>query len=436
MAHKSKLKSALEAYQGRDQRVEHQKRLQKKAVKEKKKKKNEQGKRENEVGEDEEEQEGVDEDEDENEEDEDMLVGDPGIDISHIDDSESESELDDADNAAGDGEGDEFQGLASEPDERDVERDAPDDDDDENADEDADEEEEEEDIPLSELSSLSSTAKEDIIPHQRLQINNTSALSTSLKSIALPLSKLAFSEHQSITSTAPTDIADINDDLNRELAFYKQSLEAVQTARKLLKAEGMPFSRPADYFAEMVKSDEHMGRIKEKLVDEASRKKASAEARKLRDLKKFGKQVQVAKLQERDKAKRETLGRIQSLKRKRQQGDLPTTTHEEEGNDNENDNDPFSNVTVERDERQKNKRSKLKPSSNKSKLKTRDKRDAKFGFGGRKRHAKSGDAVSSGDLSGISESRAKARPGTGMKSKSGAAGKGKRLGKSRRMASR
>ena len=77
----------------------------------------------------------------------------------------------------------------------------------------------------------------------------------------------------------------------------------------------MPFTRPYDYFAEMVKSDEHMGKIKQKMTEEAANRKAVAEARKQRDLKKFGKQVQIAKLQERDKAKRETLGKIDLLKR-------------------------------------------------------------------------------------------------------------------------
>lgn len=107
----------------------------------------------------------------------------------------------------------------------------------------------------------------------------------------------------------------MNDDLNRELAFYKQSLDAVTEARILFKREGVPFSRPTDYFAEMVKTDEQMGKIKHKMTEEAANKKAAAEARKQRDLKKFGKQVQVAKLQERDKAKRETLDKINLLKR-------------------------------------------------------------------------------------------------------------------------
>lgn len=118
-----------------------------------------------------------------------------------------------------------------------------------------------------------------------------------------------------MTTPDPISIPDVDDDLNRELAFYAQSLSAVKTARNLLKKEGVPFSRPTDYFAEMVKSDEHMGKVKEKVRDAAASKVAAAEARKQRDLKKFGKQVQVAKLQERDKAKRQDLENIKSLKR-------------------------------------------------------------------------------------------------------------------------
>lgn len=131
----------------------------------------------------------------------------------------------------------------------------------------------------------------------------------------MPYSKLAFSEYQSVTTDEPVEIADVEDDLNRELAFYKQCLSSVKDARQMLKKEGVPFSRPADYFAEMVKSDEHMGKIKQKLIDAAAGKKAAAEARKQRDLKKFGKQVQVAKMQERAKEKRDTMDKINTLKR-------------------------------------------------------------------------------------------------------------------------
>ena len=146
-------------------------------------------------------------------------------------------------------------------------------------------------------------------------INNTAALRNALASISIPVSTLPFSEHQSLISTDPLSIPDVNDDLTRELAFYTSSLSGARLARSLLKKEGVPFSRPADFFAEMFKSDDHMGKVKKKLYDEAAAKKASVKARKQRDLKKFGKQVQIAKLQERDRAKKESLEKINSLKR-------------------------------------------------------------------------------------------------------------------------
>ena len=170
-------------------------------------------------------------------------------------------------------------------------------------------------VPFSDIASLDSQERGDVVPYQRLTINNHAALDAAHTRIALPLSKLSFSAHQSVTSEQPTSIKDVNDDLDRELQFYAQSLAAVKEARKRLKTEGVPFARPVDYFAEMVKSEEHMGRVRQRLVDDAASKKASAEARKQRDLKKFGKAVQVAKLQERDRAKRESLDKVNLLKR-------------------------------------------------------------------------------------------------------------------------
>ena len=183
--------------------------------------------------------------------------------------------------------------------------------------EDEEEEEQDQDIPLSDIDSLASDDKADILPHQRLTINNTTALLATHSSIAIP-SSLSFSAHQTLTTSAPIEIPDINEDLSRELAFYKQCLDAASEGRNLLKKEGVPFTRPMDFFAEMVKSDEHMGKIKRKLVDDAASKKAAAEARKQRDLKRFGKQVQVAKEQERAKEKRATLDKINMLKKSRQ----------------------------------------------------------------------------------------------------------------------
>ncbi|PPJ51871.1 hypothetical protein CBER1_09070 [Cercospora berteroae] len=269
------------------------------------------------------------------------------------------------------------------------------------AEDDKENDEDEEDIPLSDLESLASEDKEDVVPHQRLTINNTAALARSLKSIALP-ADLPFSAVQAITSEEPVQIADVEDDLNRELAFYRQSLNAVAAARSKLKAEGVPFSRPTDYFAEMVKSEEQMGKVRAKLLDTEARKKASSDARRQRDLKKFGKQVQIAKLQERQKEKTATLDRIQTLKRKRQGADLAA-----------NEDDPFD-VALEDAATTAAKDKAERRAQGDGPNRKRQKKNEKFGFGGKKRFSKSNDAKSTADDRGYSVKKMKAgskRPG-------------------------
>ncbi|KAI5859490.1 Ebp2-domain-containing protein [Durotheca rogersii] len=289
-----------------------------------------------------------------------------------------------------------------------------------------DEEEDEEDIPLSDLEDLPDDEKEDLVPHSRLTINNTSALLASLGRIAMPTgASAAFSTHQSVAGAAPTadGIEDVQDDLGRELAFYAQSLAAAKRGRALLRAEGVPFSRPADYFAEMLKDDGHMQKVRAKLVEDASAKKAAAEARKLRDLKKFGKQVQVARLQERQKAKRETLDKIKTLKRKRQE-----SSHDVGANEAD-----LFDVGVDAELSQHNARKASSRSRDGAPANAkRQKKNEKYGFGGRKRHAKSGDALSSGDLSGFNGRGAKAGAHAARRRKPAAAAA--RPGKSRRNA--
>ncbi|KAL4866332.1 eukaryotic rRNA processing protein EBP2-domain-containing protein [Aspergillus spectabilis] len=270
-------------------------------------------------------------------------------------------------------------------------------------------EEEEEDIPLSDLSE---DEREDVIPHQRLTINNSAALTTSTKRISFISHLTPFSEHNSLISTEETSIPDANDDLNRELAFYKTAQSATLLARKLLKKEGIPFTRPGDYFAEMVKTDEHMGKIKKKLYDEAAGKKAAAEARKQRDLKKFGKQVQVAKLQQRAKEKKESLERIADLKKKRKSDTSGTAGG----------TDDLFDIAVE-DAVSENPRKRGRTESGSANPK-RQKKNEKYGFGGKKRHAKSGDAMSSGDMRSFSVKKMKGGGGP------------KRPGKSKRAAAR
>jgi len=67
----------------------------------------------------------------------------------------------------------------------------------------------------------------------------------------------------------------------------------------------------------MVKSDSHMERIRMRLLNESSTIKKSEEKRKEREGKKFGKQVQIEKLKERERSKKEMDEKLKALKRSR-----------------------------------------------------------------------------------------------------------------------
>ena len=92
-------------------------------------------------------------------------------------------------------------------------------------------------------------------------------------------------------------------------------MHGANEARALAAKMKFPFTRPADYFAEMVKSDSHMERIRQRLLDESANIKKSEIKRKEREGKKFGKQVQIEKLKEREKSKKDMEERLKSLKR-------------------------------------------------------------------------------------------------------------------------
>ena len=71
-----------------------------------------------------------------------------------------------------------------------------------------------------------------------------------------------------VTSAEPLQIDDPDDDLKRELAFYNQALGAVRIAQQRFDRLGVPHVRPDDYFAEMVKSDNHMSKVKRRMLQE------------------------------------------------------------------------------------------------------------------------------------------------------------------------
>ncbi|KAH9480708.1 rRNA-processing protein EBP2 [Psilocybe cubensis] len=296
----------------------------------------------------------------------------------------------------------------------------------------SEDEEEEEAVPLDEIDE---DLDEDVVPRQKIEIDNKVALDQIRESIQLDPS-LPWTETLVLNYPQTIDV-DVNDDLNRELAFYKQALHGANAARALAAKHNFPFTRPADYFAEMIKSDSHMERIRQRLLNESAGIKKSEDKRKEREGKKFGKQVQVEKLKEREKSKKEMEEKLKGLKRKRK--DIL---------DNPGANDDEFDIAVE--DAIADRPAKRGKGSN-GKSMSRSARDSKFGFGGATRHSKSNTRESTDDF-GPGRGRGRGRGGFGGRGGRGGGGAGrggskggrggfggksrgggtKRLGKSRR----
>jgi len=65
----------------------------------------------------------------------------------------------------------------------------------------------------------------------------------------------------------------------------------------------------------MVKSDSHMARIRQRLLDEDAGLKKTEEKRKEREHKKIGKQVQIEKLKERRERGKAEVEKVKGIKR-------------------------------------------------------------------------------------------------------------------------
>ena len=151
--------------------------------------------------------------------------------------------------------------------------------------------------------------------------------------------------------------------------------------------------RPDDYFAQMAKTDEHMNKIRAKLLSKEQAQERAEKISKLRELKKYGKKVQIEVQQKRHKEKKEMMDEMKKI-RKGQGGNMDFL----EG-------------------------SGKKEGKGKGSFAKRNAKDKKFGFGGKKRNLKRNDKKSTDDVSGY-------RPfNKGGGGKKGGSIPGKKLGK-------
>ena len=370
---------------------------------------------------------GEDDNDEEDDGDDDDLIDDEAEEVDGEDDNDEEDDDDEEDNAD---ERDEREDMTS------TRASAPKDslaasilrsglvpqEEDDEEEEEEDEEEEDEDgdtsIPLDAVPTTATLSEEALASrYHRIRINNTDALRRIYEDIRLgggsgSSSKMPWIETMVVVhdKAIKDEVPDAQNDLDRELAFYRQSLAAATRGRTLVLEANVPFTRPSDYFAEMVKTDEHMERVRQRLLDESAGIKASENAKRQRELKKYGKKIQTEKLLERQRNKREIEDKVNSLKRKRQSG---------MGLDDDEFDVQLEEALGERKAARHTSAPKM----------SRQRRNEKFGFGGKKRHNKSNTADST-DQFGKAVRR---KPGGGPRPKSK---KPQRPGKSRRAARR
>jgi rRNA-processing protein EBP2 len=120
------------------------------------------------------------------------------------------------------------------------------------------------------------------------------------------------------TCKIPLELTNAHDDLKREVAFYNNTLLSVKHAKeRLLKESTVPYKRPSDYFAEMLKTDAHMARVKDKLIYEQKKIAAVEERKKSQAHKKVAKVLQSQKAAQRLQEKNDTLEAVKQWKKRK-----------------------------------------------------------------------------------------------------------------------
>ena len=108
----------------------------------------------------------------------------------------------------------------------------------------------------------------------------------------------------------------MDDDIKRELIFYNLTLQ--NSVKGILSLKGIreKLNRPGDFFAEMIKSDNQMGRIKKEIVTEQQRiKKYEEKKNKIQNVK-FAKAMRDSQHKQKSEFKKKTKDAVESWKKR------------------------------------------------------------------------------------------------------------------------
>mmetsp|Transcript_27308 Transcript_27308/g.40018 ORF Transcript_27308/g.40018 Transcript_27308/m.40018 type:complete len:473 (+) Transcript_27308:144-1562(+) len=116
------------------------------------------------------------------------------------------------------------------------------------------------------------------------------------------------------------EYVDVHDDLKREVAFYDNAMEAVRMARSHCENAGIPFTRPEDFFAEMIKTDDHMAKIKDRLIFETKKIEAVERRKSNKEQTVMAKERAAHRIAEKSKAKKAHMSAVEDWKKSAEQG--------------------------------------------------------------------------------------------------------------------
>jgi len=190
------------------------------------------------------------------------------------------------------------------------------------------------------------------------------------------------------------------DGVKLEGAFLSIAGEAVKEAYRRLRVMKVPCSRPPDFYAEMLRTDSTMYKVRAWASEEQRRIRIVEDRKKGQAAKKFSKQARATKLQARAKEKRDTLDDIAEWR---------AASKRDTKNKGEEDLEDILNRNASkkrgRDEEEDGKgkgKGKREGSKGKGKGKGKNKKreaaNEKFGFGGKKSGTKRNDAKSANDM--------------------------------------
>ncbi|KAK2952082.1 putative RRNA-processing protein EBP2 [Blattamonas nauphoetae] len=222
----------------------------------------------------------------------------------------------------------------------------------------------------SDSDSESSSSDEEKKPRRHHELQDKKLILHRLNEFQQPPNPL---ETLSFTSSRGISIADVHDDLDREVNFYAQTVENVKVAQIFLTKHKVKWQRPPTEFPPMIKTDEHMGKIKKRLESEKKRLEAIEIKKRNRiqrsETKKL-KQQQPQKKPGHDKIRQDFIDQMKAAK-----------------------DDSFPMQKSKASTKKKG----VKPGDKKVTRK-REMKNRKFGYGGPKRHAKSNTRESTNDF--------------------------------------